>query len=580
MTEFVNNFHFLRPWVLLLILVPLLFYGSFFNGAVVQSSWQKVIDKRLLDYLLIKGSAVKRKVFVNVGLLGLLSAIIAAAGPSWQKIEVATLNKQNPVMIVLNLSSDISATDLKPSRLERAKYKIKDFLKLLKDVQVGLEVYSSEPFIIAPFTEDNNIILNLLPQVGTDIMPVNGDRLDRAIDLAVKRIYQAGYDGGNLLILTPDIGQKFDKALSAAENACKQGVSVNIIGMGMEENEKLSMTATKGCGVYWNLQENDMKIDMLAEEINQKEGKIDQSDNSKRVWLDAGYLLLGLPLICCLLFFRKGLLVVLFVMWSSSVWAGFFLNADQEGLNSFNNAAYEDAAQTFKNKNWQAASLYRAGKFDKAAQIYAADKTAEGLYNFGNALAKSGKIDEAITKYEEVLKQNPDHEDAKFNLEYLKKQQQQNQQNQQQNQNNQNNKDKNQQEQNQQQNQDENQNNENRQQNSNQNNSGNENNQNEQQNQNAQQQDNGEQNKNSDNEDQKADQNRQSMSEQELDETKENKEGKQSWGTLPQQNEEQKDYDEKMQTKMQQYRDIPEDPGGLLKAFIYQEYRQNRYQEE
>ena len=68
------------------------------------------------------------------------------------------------------------------------------------------------------------------------------------------------------------------------------------------------------------------------------------------------------------------------------------------------------------------------GDYDKALEEYSKGQGETALYNQGNALAKSGKIEEAIAKYEEVLEQNPNHEDAKFNLEYLKQQQQQNQQ--------------------------------------------------------------------------------------------------------------------------------------------------------
>ena len=178
MTMLVENFHFLRPWVLLLLLVPLFLYKMYSKNATGQSSWQKVIDKNLLDYLLVKGSALKRKLFMNIIFLGLVSAIVSAAGPTWQKREMPALTNQKAVMILLNMSSDMEQTDLKPSRLERAKYKIKDFAKLLKETQMGLEVYSGEPFVISPITEDVNILVNLLPAINKDIMPLNGDRLD------------------------------------------------------------------------------------------------------------------------------------------------------------------------------------------------------------------------------------------------------------------------------------------------------------------------------------------------------------------------------------------------------------------
>ena len=71
MQEFINAFHFLRPWWLLLLVIPLFFYGRYLRGASNQSSWEKVCDKRLLDYLLIRGSSTQRKVMAWTALIGL-----------------------------------------------------------------------------------------------------------------------------------------------------------------------------------------------------------------------------------------------------------------------------------------------------------------------------------------------------------------------------------------------------------------------------------------------------------------------------------------------------------------------------
>lgn len=577
MQEFINNFHFLRPWLLLMLLVPLLMYGVYFKGITAQSSWQKIIDKRLLDFLLVQGSALKRRLYVWIALCGLMAAIIAAAGPTWQKIEVPALQNQNPAMILLNMSSDMKATDLTPSRLERAKYKIKDFLNLLQGVQAGLEVYSSEPFVIAPLTDDMNILQNLLPAIGFDIMPANGDRLDRAIDLAVEKIKAAGYQHGRLVIFTPDVGQKFDLALAAAQKAYSSGFQTDIIGVTAEYNEKLALVARAGGGKYWNLQADDAQISTLAEALNQTNGSLEQSANLRTIWLDAGYYLLIIPLLCCLMFFRKGLLVAALVFYSANASAGFFLNDNQEGLRAFNQGDYAAAASSFKDSKWQGAAYYRAGDYQKALAAYQKGNGIEDLYNQGNALAKGGKIDQAIAKYEEVLKQNPKHEDAKFNLEYLKKQQQnQQQQNQQNKQDNQQNQDQKQQNQ---QNQQDNQPNQDQQQ-QNQDSEGEQSSDQKQQDQPANPQEDGKQDQNSDQEEKNADQQRQNSSQSELDDTKQSSEGKQENGAITAKGDKEEEYDEKMQAKAQQYREIPEDPGGLLKAFIYQEYRQNRYNEK
>lgn len=581
MEEFFANFHFLRPWILLLLVAPLALYGGYFKGVTAQSSWQKVIDKRLLDYLLVKGSALKRKVFIWVGLIGLFAAVIAAAGPSGQKTEVPLMAVQNPVMIILNLSTDMSDKDIKPSRLERAKYKIKDVLALLKGGQVGLEVYSSEPFVIAPLTEDVRILDNLLPAVNTDIMPANGDRLDRAIELAVERIKEAGFDKGNLIVFAADVGQGFNQALESAKKAKAAGFEVNIIGVSAETNEKLAMVAAAGGGEYWKIQDDDASIASWAGRLNQGNNGIKESQNSKVIWLDAGWMLLEVPMLCCLMFFRRGLLglVLAGLLASPAAQAGFLTNADEDGYKAFNNGNYEAAAQVFKEPNWKAAAYYRAGDYDKALAEYQKDTSVEGLYNQGNALAKGGKIKEAIEKYEEVLKQQPAHEDAAFNLEYLKKQQnqQQNQQTQQnQNESSEDNQDS-ESPQNNEQNQDEPQAQDKEQ--AAENESSGENNSEDNKNQNDPEQETGEQDKNSDNEDERA-QNERQKTMNELDKDQSSSEGKQQETGALSQEEKEDEYDEKMQAKAQQYRDIPEDPGGLLKAFIYREYRQNRYNEQ
>ena len=583
MAEFWHNFHFLRPWLLLLLVLPVSLYGFYFRGINAQSSWQKVIDKRLLDFLLVKGSAGRRRFLVLTALFGMIMAIISAAGPSWQKVEVPLLSPKNPVMVLLNLSSDMTQTDITPSRLMRAKYKIKDFLAMLKGNQAGLIVYSSEPFMISPLTEDMNILENLLPAINLDIMPANGDRLDRAIDFASSKLKSAGYSKGELVIFAADVGQKFDQALAAAKKAKAEGFTIDIVGVSSFSNEKLSMVASSGGGSYWLIQTDDNKIATLAQELSQNTGDISIGKNMRTIWFDGGYWLLIVPLVCCLLFFRKGILVVVLLFGlSPNAYAGFFTNSDQDGLKAFNQGDYAQAASSFENSNWKAASYYRMGDYKSAFKAYQKDNSVEGLYNQGNALAKSGQIKEAISKYEEVLKLNPNHEDAKFNLEYLKKQQdkqnQQNQQNQQQQQDNkdeQNNNDNNQQ----QNEEDKGQDNQSEQE-STQSPSQGDNDSNSQTNQDqASPQDSGEQDKNSDREDENANQERQSASQDMLDENNQDNKNSNFQGAMNKEGEKEDEYDEKMQAKARQYREIPEDPGGLLKAFIYQEYRQNRYNE-
>ncbi len=442
--EWLHEFHFLRPLWLALLFLPLFLGWHIYRNERVQSSWADVCDENLLNFLLIKGDNRQRRFSYVLAVLFMIFAILALAGPTWIKKPNPALSVDNPVMIVLNLSSDMEQNDVAPSRLVRARYIIKDFIQTLRSTEIGLEVYSDEPFMISPLTEDTALIDNLLPVIERNIMPANGDRLDRAIDMAVERMQKVGYTAGNVIVVAADVGERFDAAMESAEKAHRKGFDVNVIKVSAAENEKLQMVAQKGHGVYLNYNQDYGNLTRKINDLYAKE--LNESQNMQSIWVDAGYYLFWLPALLLLYYYRRGVVLgLLLCLFCSEAYAGWFLNDNQEAMRYFKRQQYDKAAQMFQDSGWRGAAAYKSGDYKAAYEEFSKQDDVTALYNQGNALAKSGKIDEAIAKYEEVLKQQPDFEDARFNLEYLKKMQQN--QNQQQNQ-----QQDNQQEQNQQQN--------------------------------------------------------------------------------------------------------------------------------
>ena len=641
-----QDFHFLRPYLLIGLIFSGILLRILWKDERIQSSWAKVCDENLLNYLLIKGENKQRRIPYILAVIISFVLTLAAAGPSWEKKNNPALSADNPVMIMLNLSSDMWIKDVSPSRIVRAKYIIKDLLDDLRTTETGFLVYTREPFMITPMTEDTKLVANLLPNVDSSIMPENGDRLDRAIEMAVQRLHEAGYEKGKLVILTADVGERFDAALDSARQAGTEGFDVNIIKVSDSENDKLRMIAEKGKGLYLNYNE---KLSPLTTKINDLMHKaLKQSRNMQSVWEDGGYSLLWLPAVLLLYYFRKGVLAILFLLiLTNSAQAGLFLNNNQEGLKYFENGEYAKATDKFEDKQWKGAAAYKSGDYETALAAFSASDDTTALYNQGNALAKAGKIDEAIKKYEQVLEADANFEDARFNLEYLKKQQQNQQQQQdkqkQQNQQQQNN----QQGQNQQQTQD-NQNDAEQSQNSEEQKQNSEQQQGENQQQKEQQSESRQQQQQQQQAKPQGEQDAQQKQQQSQQQQKENKnsaqqqvQGEQKQAPSTEQKQEQKDGDsgssgqekrsspqgnsgesdqqpnaeadaerqayfgredpngeqeaevlqaqmgersaeenEKIRARLQKLREIPEDKGGLLKAFIEKEYKMNRYQNE
>ena len=86
------------------------------------------------------------------------------------------------------------------------------------------------------------------------------------------------------------------------------------------------------------------------------------------------------------------------------------------------------AADSFTTPGWKAAAQYRGGEYEKAVEQLQGLTGPEATYNRGNALARLGRIEDAIESYEQTLAQQPDHSDASHNLDLLRQLQDQQQQ--------------------------------------------------------------------------------------------------------------------------------------------------------
>ena len=448
----IEQFTLLRPlWLLALFPLAGLIW-QLFKGNPNSRSWQSVIDAQLLPHLLSgKFQARQSKTVVLVAVIGFV-AIVALAGPVWEKLPQPVYRQQAALVIALDLSRSMDATDVKPSRLTRARHKIADILSRRSEGQTALVVYAADAFLVTPLTEDVGTIKALLPSLSTDLMPTQGSRVDRALQQALRLFDNSSVKQGDILIVSD--------GLSANETVEVERIlrnlsdfRISILGVGSETGGPIPMAsggflkdpggsivvprmpvndmaglAVKGSGEFQTITTDDRDILSILDHMqrNRFETEAIASEQSADIWREQGpwLLLFILPIVA--LVFRRGvlfLLPLLLIPFSPGAdafgWEELWRNRDQRGSLQFQQGAHEEAAELFKNPGWKASSHYRAGDYDDALQYWAEQDSESAHYNQGNAFANLGRYEEAVKAYEKALDINPQHQDASYNIKLL-----------------------------------------------------------------------------------------------------------------------------------------------------------------
>jgi Ca-activated chloride channel homolog len=135
--------------------------------------------------------------------LGLVFAVIALARPQWGRIEEPVFDQSREILIAIDLSRSMLATDIKPSRLERAKLLISSLLEKLEGERVGLVVFSGTAFLQSPLSADYEILREFLPALGPDYLPEGGTNY-RALLETTLQAFSATASADRFLITLSD----------------------------------------------------------------------------------------------------------------------------------------------------------------------------------------------------------------------------------------------------------------------------------------------------------------------------------------------------------------------------------------
>ena len=449
-----QEFHFLRPlWLLALIPASLFFIAMWRINSVV-TAWDKAIDKSLLPYLLDRSKNAAQRTPLLLLVTAWVLATLALAGPVWEKLPQPVQQREDALVIVLDLSLSMFAPDHNPTRLDLGKRKLRDILALREEGQTALVVYAGDAHTVTPLTDDVVTIDALVPSLSPNIMPLFGSNPMAAIDMATGLLDDIEASDGRILLMTDGISG-FDQELLITEQLQATDYELLIMGIGTEEGAPirtsdgsfltdasgamviptlnrnvLQSLANRVGGRYHDIQLSDADLAYLLTTDIFDDPQLSEVEEEFDVWYETGPWLLLLVLPLAALSFRRGWLFSFTLLTGAGLmlpsqpaqaweWRDLWQTRDQQAAEAFEAEQHELAAALFDSSDWQGAASYRSQNYEAAIAAFSANDSPDAHYNRGNALALAGNYAEAIAAYDLTLGVEPEHSDAIHNREII-----------------------------------------------------------------------------------------------------------------------------------------------------------------
>ena len=222
------------------VLIALVFTNESRRGKLIRL----LVAARLQDRLAGSVSVGKRRFRFLLLLLGLVGVIVALAQPRMGFTIVKAERKGRDVLLAIDCSKSMLATDLAPNRLGRARLAAQDLIGQLGGDRAGLIAFAGSAFLQAPLTVDYTAVLDSLKELSTEIIPLGGSNIAAAIKAAVEA-FGKGESDHRALILFTDGEELDDDAVKAAE-ALKGTVRIFTVGIGSADGSLIPVPGANG----------------------------------------------------------------------------------------------------------------------------------------------------------------------------------------------------------------------------------------------------------------------------------------------------------------------------------------------
>ena len=310
-------------YLYLILLIPLLIGFLIWAEKKRKKLSARFVDASLLSRLVSPRAVGQRRKKIRLLVWGLIFLMIALAQPRWGFQWEDLRQRGVDIVVALDVSNSMLATDIKPSRLERAKHKVADMLRMLKGDRVGLVAFAGTSFLHCPLTLDYQAAEMFLGALDTDLIPVQGTAIGHAINTSINA-FSTVEKKSKVIILITDGEDHEGTALKALQLAQQEGVKIFVIGIGQEEgvpvpdpsggfkrnrsgeivlskiNEPLlEKIAVESGGTYVRSVHGDMDLRTIyLKQIQQSVEKKELKSSRRKHWIDRFQWLILAGLLC------------------------------------------------------------------------------------------------------------------------------------------------------------------------------------------------------------------------------------------------------------------------------------------
>lgn len=252
-------------YLYLLFAIPLVIAVIATGGWFRRRNLRRLADPELVPRLTDSRSPRLAGAKVVCLVLGLLFTVLAAARPQWgEKLQVVK-GRGIDIVIALDASKSMLATDVKPSRLSRAKTEIASLLDDLSTNQVGIVAFAGDAHVLCPLTPDVEAAKLFLDIIDPVNMPRPGTDIARAVEAAAS-LFNAREQGSKALLLVTDGDNLEGDPAAATALASRTGIHIFAVGVGTLEGSTVPESDAAGT-TYMKDQDDKIVISRLAERL-------------------------------------------------------------------------------------------------------------------------------------------------------------------------------------------------------------------------------------------------------------------------------------------------------------------------